>query len=170
MFIYNLKSAILKHCLNNSLQFLNHFFQRLIGSLKTGATPHDADDDDCSVATGDTDIRSPLPSRLAPPHTPLIHDSSTLIGHFHQQLGQSHTSHAHTLFSQPRPNMSFEHEPMPVDPGFNSQSTDRDKERNPPRRKRTMKSTGYGTLQFERPKTNVEVVVRSTSHGDVARL
>ncbi|CAL1526728.1 unnamed protein product [Lymnaea stagnalis] len=143
------------------------FMERLILSLKAGSPPsNDAGDDGLSVDTGDTDLKSPCSSRHNTPMTqaraPLLKHHNTLPEK-HSQLGNSHTLFPQSLAHLPvsQPNL---HKDTTAHNCINSPTAGRE----PFSPEAT--AAGYGTLQMPKSKANIEVVMRSTSDGNIARL
>ena len=151
--------------------------QRLLDSLKTGAPP--TPDDDClSVATGDTDLRSPSMLRQSLP-TAMMTRQSPVIGQMSRQTPPT-TQRAPLL--QYSPEMSCKSgSPEACSAFYAANVTSHgDKYRyedldnlglmTPPQ-PRNSAGAGYGTLQVQQqPKATLEVIVRSTSQGGIARV
>ncbi|KAH9503214.1 hypothetical protein Btru_068489 [Bulinus truncatus] len=158
------------------LSLTGSFKERLMNSVKVGTPPVDDAGDDClSVDTGDTDLKTPCTSRH---NTPMTQARAPLLKHHHYtNLTESHGHHKHsphTLFPQSLA-------PLPLgqtaDPGtaqgcINSPTAGREAftQGREAFTQDTPAAFGYGTLQFPKPKATVEVVMKSTSDGNISRL
>ncbi|BFY99049.1 hypothetical protein BsWGS_02089 [Bradybaena similaris] len=141
------------------------FREKLIGSLRTGMLPLSDAADCLSLDTGDTDLKSPCTSRQT---TPLTQARAPLLKH-HAILSEIsvHSGTGHTLFPQHLARLTFSKSSPHNDSSqycINSPTAGRELF--------SQDSTvlGYGTLQVQKNKASVEVVIRSASDGNIAQL
>uniref|UniRef100_A0A2C9KHK9 Uncharacterized protein n=1 Tax=Biomphalaria glabrata TaxID=6526 RepID=A0A2C9KHK9_BIOGL len=140
--------------------------ERLVLSVKLGSPPISDLPDDClSVDTGDTDLKTPCSSRH---NTPMTQARAPLLKHHSNTLAEKHSqiNTAHTLFPPKLGQLALAPNVDQGDPSncINSPTAGREPF--------TQDSVpfGYGTLQAAKSKATVEVVIKSTSDGNIARL
>ncbi|XP_059148782.1 uncharacterized protein LOC131936008 isoform X2 [Physella acuta] len=159
--------GVLLGALHTLLSLKGSVKERLVNSFKTGSSSSiEASDDGLSVDTGDTDLKSPCPSRHTTPLTqaraPLLKHHATLLEK-NSQSGSNHTLFPQNLANLPISPVGSQNDVV-VRNCINSPTAGRE----PFVPENT--ALGYGTLQMPKAKANVEVVIRSTSDGNIARL
>lgn len=127
--------------------------------------PSDAAEDCLSLDTGDTDLKTPCTSRHT---TPLTQARAPLLKH-HTILSEIsvHSGTGHTLFPQHLARLPFSKSSLHNDSSqycINSPTAGRELF------SQDSRVLGYGTLQVQKNKASIEVIIRSTSDGNIAQL
>lgn len=126
--------------------------------------PSEGCEDCLSVDTGDTDLKTPCASTHT---TPLTQARAPLLKHHssvseNNASGNGHILFPHNLAALPLHQTSLQNDA--ADHCINSPTAGRELfscENN---------ILGYGTLQVKKTKANIEVIMKSTSDGNIAQL